>query len=372
MVCCKICGRKQSAKRVLNELKICCVCDKKIKEFNYELVNISKDIINSTIDDNANSTNAPDIITHEINIQDVVKQLKNLTAQVNYLTEQMKYKPAEPKSTSQIKANANNSSQPKVIREKSQPPRPFFYASDVNNEDDSYTYSDDVNIMTGSDGNRVGKTRGIRADVPDKRPAIVNKENPEQEQYFKKTVPGSSTYRDVAKQGKKTCIIGGSIIKRIDMKEFNYYLENGKAIKRSFPGATASQINYYIEEVLNEETPDKMLINIGTNNLTHKDQTEEETAKEIWTIVNKCHEYGVNHIFVSGLTCRPTYQRNIDEINKLLYNNAGRYGYTFIDNSDIERRHLWKDQLHLNDQGTINLACNFLDSLNKSVYEIFY
>ena len=82
-------------------------------------------------------------------------------------------------------------------------------------------------------------------------------------------------------------------------------------------------------------------------------------------IVEKCHHYGVNEIFVSGLTIRPYYQDKIKELNNLLKANEQEFNYKFIDNSDIVERHLWKDNLHLNEQGTINLACNFLDALNK-------
>ena len=163
------------------------------------------------------------------------------------------------------------------------------------------------------------------------------------------------------------------MVNRIDMVEFNKFLDKGTAIKRSFSGATASNLNYYIEEVLNEENVDRIIINIGTNNLTKKKQTESETAMEIIDVVKKCNHYGINEIFVSGLTFRPSYQQKIEIINNLLEVNAEKYNYIFIDNSDITERHLWKDKLHLNNQGTINLCCNFLDCLNgKTNYNNFY
>ena len=151
------------------------------------------------------------------------------------------------------------------------------------------------------------------------------------------------------------------------MQEFNRYLEKGTAIKRSFPGATASRLKYYIEKVPNEENIDRIIINLGTNNLSKK-QSEEEILDEIIKIVSKCHTHGVNEIYVSGLTYRPTYQEQINKINKLLRLNSNHQNFKFIDNSDILERHLWKDRLHLNDQGTIILARNILDALNKHVY----
>ena len=135
---------------------------------------------------------------------------------------------------------------------------------------------------------------------------------------------------------------------------------------------TLKILKYYVDEILNDENVDRIIINIGTNNLTKKKQTEYETAMELIEVVNKCHIYGINEIFVSGLTCRPYYQKKIEAINKLLEVNAEKYNYVFIDNSDITERHLWKDKLHLNNQGTINLSCNFLDYLNcKTNYNIY-
>ena len=89
-------------------------------------------------------------------------------------------------------------------------------------------------------------------------------------------------------------------------------------------------------------------------------------------LVLKCHSYGVNDVFISGVTFCPYYQQRIRSLNKLLKENAVEFKYTFIDNSDIEERHLWKDNYHLNKQGTINLANNFIDALNfSSNYNIY-
>ena len=109
-----------------------------------------------------------------------------------------------------------------------------------------------------------------------------------------RTLPGNSTYADVAKQGEKMIIVGDSICRPIDMFEFEERLDKGTSRKRFYRGATASQIFYYIEAVLKEDIPDKVILCVGTNNLTKKRQTELETAKEIIDIVDKCYASGVN------------------------------------------------------------------------------
>ena len=155
-------------------------------------------------------------------------------------------------------------------------------------------YTDDANIITNSQTTRNKSWNGVCVTPPPRRPQVVVKNNPEKENYFLRSVPGKANYSDITKEGKKTCVIGASMVNRIDMVEFNKFLEKGTAIKRSFSGATASKLNYYIEEVMNEENVDRIIINIGTNNLTKKkQQTEYETAMEIIDIVKKCHNYGI-------------------------------------------------------------------------------
>ena len=235
------------------------------------------------------------------------------------------------------------------------------------NEENIYMYDDDArgeitNSYPAVNNNRIEE---IKATQTPKRPQVIVKNNPEREPYFKKTVPGNANYADITKEGKKTCIIGASIVKRIRMWEFNKYLEKGGAIKRSFSGATTKKLNYYIEEVLNEENIDRIIINIGANNITNQNQSEKEIFMEIMDLVIKCHNYGVNEVFVSGVTLNPNHQSQIRVLNGLLRENTGMYNYVFIDNSDIEEEHLWKEQLHLNNKGTNRLACHFLDCLNE-------
>ena len=177
----------------------------------------------------------------------------------------------------------------------------------------------------------------------------------------------------ITKEGKNTCMIGDSIVKGINMREFNKYVEHSTAIKRSFPGARTKQLMYYIEDIPNEENLHRIIINVGTNNLSDQNQTENEIMMEIIEIAKKCHQYGINEIFIAGLTIRPRYDKQINIINNLLKENATKFNYRFIDNTDIMEKHLWKDKLHLNEQGTIILANNFLHFLNKrSIFYSFY
>ena len=105
---------------------------------------------------------------------------------------------------------------------------------------------------------------------------------------------------------------------------------------------------------------------MGTKNITKKrTQVAKDIVREILVIVHKCHNNGVNNVLVSGLICRPQYQKMIDEINAILRTNAGLHNYEYITNSNIETCHLWSDKVHLNKEGTSLLTNHFLNSLNN-------
>ena len=161
-----------------------------------------------------------------------------------------------------------------------------------------------------------------------------------------KIVPGNSTYASIANKGRKTLIIGASLLKPIRIGEFNQYVENGYAIKRCYAGSSSSDILWHTIPSLIDHKPDSVIINIGTNNLTKKrHQREEEICIDIIKIVEKCYEYGVNEVYVAGLTCRPKFQKKVDKINEILRENANTHDYTFIDNTNITKNDLFHSSL---------------------------
>ena len=190
---------------------------------------------------------------------------------------------------------------------------------------------------------------------------------------MQKTNPGNSTYADISKRGKKVCLLGSSIIQRIKMHDFNRQLSDCKAIKRSFSGCTTRRMKkYYVNEVLEEERPDNIL-QIGGNDLSNTNTTEKDILNEMITIVNMCRNGGVNNMIVSAITARPAFQAKLDEVNRLLKANAGPHNYIFSENSNINSSHLWKDKVHLNNEGISLLALNYLDVLhNRPHFYDFY
>ena len=83
-----------------------------------------------------------------------------------------------------------------------------------------------------------------------------------------------------------------------------------------------------------------------------------------------CRNGGVNNIIVSSITPRPAFKAKLEEVNRLLRLNASTHNYIFCDNSNINRNHIWNDNVHLNNEGITLLAINYLDILQRR--EHFY
>ena len=224
----------------------------------------------------------------------------------------------------------------------------------------NYNLLHDENVFNNVLGEKViiGTTKENRPKSCNATRVYVN-QNPERDILYNRSNINSK-HNDII----KAVIVSDSITKGIDMVKFNNELSDVTALKRVFPGATASQINHFVKASLAEDKPKTIIICAGTNNITKKQQSPEDTAKEITEIVQTCSRRGVKTIYVS-LICRPSHQKEINEINKLLRYYSGIYNFTLIDNEGIKEEDLWKDKVHLNNKGIYSLACNYISHLNR-------
>ena len=203
-----------------------------------------------------------------------------------------------------------------------------------------------------------------------KRPNPVINPYPERVTSFSgKNVESFTPYKQDESKMKKVRILCDSIPKGIRTREFNYYLKNGDARIKSFPGSNANNMGHYAIPTLLDESPEIVVLHVGINDLLNFQEnrlTEKEIAERIMFVAQKCKEYGVEQIFVSSLlVCKRIDQRKIDLLNSILKQNAELKSYVFIDNGSIKEQHLWNDGIHLNNQGKIILANNFLYYLNN-------
>ena len=73
---------------------------------------------------------------------------------------------------------------------------------------------------------------------------------------------------------KKTLIVGDSIVKNIEGWRLNKGIKFSVAVK-SIPGATTKGMKHHIKECLEDNSPDSIILHVGTNNLKNKESVED-------------------------------------------------------------------------------------------------
>ena len=102
-----------------------------------------------------------------------------------------------------------------------------------------------------------------------------------------------------------------------------------------------------------------------------------EIVNEIIKIGEKCLTHGAENVFISGLLqCSRVDPSRIKEINELFSIKCEQMefmsDFTFIDNDNITEQHLWKDGIHLKENGKNILANNYLYYLYNFLHQAMY
>ena len=105
------------------------------------------------------------------------------------------------------------------------------------------------------------------------------------------------------------------MIKEIWRKNFDLTLNKCSTQFRPFIGTTLKQMETYAKPVLNNDTPDALILHIGCNDIDNKQLTENEIAEWIVKIDNvdkgwQCKESHMNDVFISSLICRAQKRLN--------------------------------------------------------------
>ena len=95
----------------------------------------------------------------------------------------------------------------------------------------------------------------------------------------------------------------------------------------------------------------------------------DDLAQKIIDIGLKCRSYGVRSIAISLILARSSIRLNqiilkVNNIQKVL---CATNGFNFICNDKIGREMVWKEGLHLTNDGTAMLADNFTKYLNVNL-----
>ena len=111
-----------------------------------------------------------------------------------------------------------------------------------------------------------------------------------------------------------------------------------------------------------------MNIHVGVNDLI-KDNSQSNIEKYISNVekmVQKCRNYGVKKIFISSLVFSTNVSLSmLKQIQKKLVEMSGFLDFEYLDNRNIRGFCLYKEGLHLLEEGKKFLANDFLFYLNR-------
>ena len=122
---------------------------------------------------------------------------------------------------------------------------------------------------------------------------------------------------------------------------------------------------HYIDSTLEDQIFNVAIIHVGTNDILNNGQDAINYLLEnIQKMVKKCESYGIEKVLISGLIFTTRYSENIlIDYNRLLKNLGDVNGYFYIDNRNITRNQLFRDGLHLSENGKQLLAQNFVTNV---------
>ena len=171
-----------------------------------------------------------------------------------------------------------------------------------------------------------------------------------------------------------TIMFTDSIANGIPMYEFNRFNKNSKTIMFNFPGASFQQMLHYLDVNLEDRQINTVVIYVGINDIL-RDRSQSSIDGLLQNIQNmslKCKKIGVKNIFISGLV--HAIRINTDILGKnhvMIQNVCKKYGWFYVDNRNIQGKHLYKDDIHLTEEGKIILGRNLIFCLNKATSNYF-
>ena len=206
-----------------------------------------------------------------------------------------------------------------------------------------------------------------------KRLLVVTNKYPENQDVFSssKFSAGVKTFVGTirSKEMKKFYIIGDSHLKRIRKDKFKECTPKARVYVKSFGSANTSQLDYYVVPLLLDAKPDNVVIHIGSNDITkfnYNNVNAEELAHRIINIGLKSTYYEVSNVAVSSILKRSSFNINqvICQVNNILKRLCRINDFSYICNDLVNENYLWKDGLHLTNEGSSLLLNNFINYLN--------
>ena len=161
---------------------------------------------------------------------------------------------------------------------------------------------------------------------------------------------------------KKTLIVD-AIVKNIDGWRLNKKMKSSVVVK-SIAGATTKNMRHHIKGRLEDNSPDSVILYVGTNNIKNKESVED-IANNIMDVATFIR-IEKNNVFVSDTTVRNDRLNDKGKnVNSLLKRRCDEEKICFVYNTNNNVGMLNNSGLHLNERGTTRLVNNFCLSLAK-------
>ena len=174
-----------------------------------------------------------------------------------------------------------------------------------------------------------------------------------------------STFSSViTKKRKKIVLFSDSILKNLQMGEFNSFIKKGEISLKAFPGAKAKELNHYTIPLLQDNTYDGAIIHVGINDLLSSDKSTSNICKEITNIGLRCRNYNIGMIFISSIAYSSKVNPSLlQQLNGLLFDECRRNGFKFVDNGAVSEIDLWTDGIHMIESGKRIIENNLINIL---------
>ena len=122
------------------------------------------------------------------------------------------------------------------------------------------------------------------------------------------------------------------------MYDFNKLIKNRKPKMLNFPGASSRQLLHYMDIHLDAIQVDTVVTHIGVNDLlNYSNQSRiDSLMNNIICNVEKCCNYGVKYIFLSGIAFTTRVSLDIlVQVHNMISNFCCTNGLYYIDNINI-------------------------------------
>ena len=167
--------------------------------------------------------------------------------------------------------------------------------------------------------------------------------------------------------------MGNSHIRGIKRNLFNNSLTEGKAHLSSFSGATINRFDHFITLILEEDPPDIVIIHVNSNDFAHNTINNIDAkgiSKRIIDIGKTYLLCGVKEVIIYSIFIKRQFKltRIIRQVNDPLRDDCSSNRFHFMSNDNITNECLWKDVLHLHNEGIYIFASYLVDFLNGFIF----